>query len=385
MRATILTCAVLTIGAAPVPQRLPLAPPPHAADPDASLVLVGYGPDEPGRPSSMTVLRIGVRNGKARPTEQVWEGPSRFLSYGGGHRLVADRVLVTRYGGALDLVEQKVICPEMQGDLLAVDGPNVVYRLSGTNRNDGIYAFDLLKGEDRFVGKIGVGKYGRPGIASPDGTKSVEALAGALALHRDGMPPKSLGTDFTVQGGPLGPLFKPVPVLWLDDERLLTQTKNGELVAVTLDGKATKVVTIKVDESPARFPTLTRDLGGRVIYTCGNAGYAIDAKAAKAVACEWVDLGHGFEASWTANAKGLHVVRYNGREIGRWKGYPEGRDPTWPHDPIRVATTTDHIAIVTAADGSGKPDGPSVRIWSTRSGEWTGLKMWPNALIGWHK
>ncbi|MBM3979172.1 MAG: hypothetical protein FJ304_02590 [Planctomycetes bacterium] len=72
MRTTILACAVLTIGAAPVPQRLPLALPPRAADPDASPILIGYGHEEPGRTSTMTVLRIGVRNGKVRPDE--WTG-----------------------------------------------------------------------------------------------------------------------------------------------------------------------------------------------------------------------------------------------------------------------------------------------------------------------
>jgi hypothetical protein len=385
MSATILACAVLTIGAAPVPKQPALAPAPRPAPPDASLILVGYGPDVPGRPATMTVLRIGVRNGKVRPTEQVWEGPSRFLNYGGGHRIIGNRTFVTCYGGALDLIDKKVVCPEMQGHLLAVDGPDVVYRLVGTNRNDGIYAFDILKGEDRFHGKIGVGKYGRPGLASLDGTKSIDVVGDVLTLHRDGQPPKSLGDTFTAQGGPLGQLFKAAPVLWLDDARVLTQTKNGDLVAVALDGKAKPVVTIKVEESPARLPTLTRDRGGRIVYTCGDPGYVIDTKAGTATELRWADLGHGFEASWKADEEGFHVVRHKGREIGKWKGYPVGRTPTWPHDPIRVATTADHIAIVTAADGSGEPDGDSVRVWSAATGEWTGLKLWPNALVGWVK
>src|SRR5687767_6480917 len=119
LRACSLVLLLAGVGlAAPVPPGgLPVAPAPHAADPDASLVLVEEVPNKEGSVTKRRLVRVGVRNGLVRPPETVWEGDQRFFGHFGGHRLVRDRFLVTAFGGVIDLREKKVISSEMYGTL----------------------------------------------------------------------------------------------------------------------------------------------------------------------------------------------------------------------------------------------------------------------------
>ena len=360
--------------AAPVPPgALPVAPAPHAADPDATLVLVEDVPDKEGTVRKRRLVRVGVRNGKVRHPETVWEGDQRFFSHDGGHRLVRDRYLVTRFGSVIDLRDKKVIASELHGTLDRVDGPLVYYWVANGLRDEGMFTFNLDTQEIHRVAKLGQFPVG---LRSPDGTKVVKSMYSELTLHAGGKV-TSLGKGFTVKMSLLSSYAPDTPALWLDEDRILAQVANGELVAVTADGKQKPVVTIPIEKDPLRPPRLSRDPTGRIVYECGDEAFEVDAKAGKWARTEWTNLGHGFQVSRAGSPKYTHTFRHNGRDIGSVLCFPDL--------PGRVSATAGHLAVTASTDGTGLASALSVRIWSAATGEWTTVKLPPNCLVGWVK
>ncbi|HJZ59448.1 MAG TPA: hypothetical protein VKE74_31175, partial [Gemmataceae bacterium] len=202
-----------------------------------------------------------------------------------------------------------------------------------------------------------------PGVRSPDGTKSVELGETQSTLHQLGQPPRALGGGFHVELDPHLLVIRRVPVLWLDNERFLTQTSNGVLVTVSLDGTRKPVVSVPMDLELGGFPRLHRDLAGRIIYDGFTPGFVVDVDARTWEQCEWVALGHEFEADW-----GSSELRYKGRRIEGLK--------CWPHWEGRTATTEGYIAMMTGMYQD------EVRVWST-TGEWFTIDVRPECLIGW--
>ena len=109
-----------------------------------------------------------------------------------------------------------------------------------------------------------------------------------------------------------------LPVLWLDNDTILTTTANNRLVSVNVkDGSRSEIVRIKPapsDPFVTMPPKLFRDEAGAVIYSCGDAVYRIDV-AKKTY--EWTDrkpLGHGFEFTQTPPWKMEQVIFRNAKE-----------------------------------------------------------------------
>jgi hypothetical protein len=368
-------CALLALGGAVVAQP-PVAPAPRAALPQWSLVVVEEVAGDEGTVDKRRVLRIGVRNGKLLPAEKVWEGDQQFLGhFGEGHRVVADRYLVTRFGGVIDLRDGKVLNDEQDGEFVAFDGAKVFYR--NTNGTATAHSFDLATRKAKREAKAAEGKYAFPGVLSPDGSAAIEAgpVADELILHQVGAKPKSLGKGFGIDIGPLSSTFGPTPVLWLNAGVVLTQRGNGKLVTLDVAGKVTDLLTIKdAPKGLVSAPRLARDPSGRVVYSCGPEVYTIDVAKKTATKSEWQDLGHGFEASWARQPKVGHRLRHNGKEIGPLN--------CWPH----TARTAPGLLAVEAQYGQEDFAQPEcVGVWSVDVGKWQSVKLWPNCVVGWVK
>jgi hypothetical protein len=373
MTAGVLLSAMLA-GAAPVPAGLPQAPAPRAVEPDATLLLVEEVPDKEGTVTRRRLVRIDVRNGRVWEPETIWEGEQRFFSHFGNHRIVRDRFVVTAFGGVIDLRDGKVISSEMHGHLDAVEGSLVYYWIANSTRDEGMFTFNLDSHEIHRVAKPGEGRLLLRGLRSPDGTKSAEAMFSAITLHKAGGKSSSLGNDFKVDVGVISSHFPSVPVLWLDNDRVLTQVKNGELVAVDLKGKQKPVVTIPLGKNPGQGPKLSRDPTGRIVYECGDEAFEVDAKAKQWARTEWTNLGHGFQMSRAPNPKYTHTFRHNGRDIGTVQCHP------WRDG--HVAATKDYLAVVVIGE-RGVGATVAVRIWSASTRDWISVKLHPNCLVGW--
>jgi hypothetical protein len=347
----------------------PVAPAPRPAVGEVSLLFTQWTPNKDGVETTHRLLRVRFRSGVMQEPEVVWEGERAFLSELSYHRLIDNRFLMTASGGVLDVVAKKVIHPEQGADWCHVQGTRVVYRVEQDGRDQGIFAFDLVTRNVENLSKLGDPDYDWFGYwhqrISPDGRRIVVGKE-VSTVYEAGKKPRSLGKGFTVTGGWFGaPLIDPPrPILWLDNDRILTQVRNGELVTVKLDGTRTPVVKVPSTETPDEgMPTLHRDGGGRVIYFCSRATYVIDVDAKTWQREEWVDLGHGFTASLSQNNDAAPELRYRGDAIRR----------AWSAG----LTTEGYLAIV---DDDGE-----VRVWSASTREWSVLKMTSDVMIGWMK
>lgn len=369
-RRTFLTVAV----AAPVAA---LAAPVRKPKADLSLVLVENVPEK-GVVTRRRLVRIRVTDGVVGKPEEVVIADQRFFGHFGGHRLHADRYLLTAHGGVIDLTAGKVVHDEEDGDLLGVDGDRMIYKVRNSRRESGVFAFDLTA--MKLTKLESPCRWALPGVVSPDGKRSVVSdLGDEITLHAVGEKPRSLGQGFRVQYSRLASHIGHPPVLWLDADRLLTQTGNGELVTVAAaDGERTVVVSFAASAELISRPRLRRDALGDVVYECGEEAFKIDVKAGKAVGYGWHQHGHGFDFSHACDSNTGYTFRHNGAEIGSGFGAA-----------YQLVTAEGHLGYVgwpkPKSGGHYGGSDEEVRVWSAVTQKWTAHRMWPEALVGWVK
>ena len=339
MCGSVILCTALAVGAAPVPAPPPpvpanLAPPPRLVRPEVSLIVIECVPGNSDMPSQARLWSLGFRNGKPLPAEQVWEGPDDFFSNPHGWtEIVAGRLLVTDRGGVIDLREKKVLSGEREGHVERYDERTVVYRIQSSRRLEGLFSFDYATGT--------VTRITNPPIARPwhDKLRSYCRLSpdhknaichennDELILYRKGEKLKSLGKGFTMQVDPQIVLTLPFetrfPIVWLGNDRVLTQRGHGKLVTVDLAGNVTKFATIP-DVAKFAFTRFTEDHAGSIYYEISGVYYKIDIVKKAVERSEWRSLGHGFEAPWNAHAKLGYTFRHNGKFIGHYRCLIQG-------------------------------------------------------------
>ena len=116
-----------------------------------------------------------------------------------------------------------------------------------------------------------------------------------------------------------------------------------------------------------------RDGKGKIIYECSGKSFAIDVEDRTYTPYKWVALNSQFEAENERDKFYGHIIRFQGKEIGRLWG------SVW-----NAPTTTDYFAVEYGAVGSnlGYPDG--IKVWSNANGKWTTIELkWLNNIIGW--
>ena len=370
MSGSVLAFALFAAGAAPVPP-VPAnqAPAPRLVRPELSLIVVEQLPKNENGQHLVRVLRVGIRKNTMLPVEIVWEGEDDLVNSIWPHRLVADRYLVTGSCGVIDLHSGRMIHGETGGQLRHLDAKRFLYC-----REDGVFSFDFAKAESTRLGDAPKLNHALFFTPSPGGRNMIETGGkerDAFFLHRDGEKPKSLGEGFKmeVNPDPIDSLVFSTPMLWLDDDRFLTQRGNGKLVTVDLDGKVTELLTIKgAGERPTQ---LSHDASGAVIYSCAAGRFKIDVAKKTAVKSDWKELGHGFE---TRNVKGRDELRYNGREIA-----------TSDELPFLDAKAAPGYLALHAWKGSAVG---FIAVWSAATGEWAksnDMRLGLGAVAGWIK
>lgn len=363
MGGSVLICAVLAAGAAPV---LPVAPAPRLVKPDVSLI-VSERVDRKGDDTLFRVLRIGFRNGKPLPAEVILEcDPEDYRRLYGGE-IRANRYLVSMNGSVLDLrgkgfMNRVEKFPSAEDRVVFADDTKVTYWTEGEDRANGLFTFEYATGTRTRIKEPKEWMIPPDVARSPDGTKAMYSVRGALTLHREGKEPKSLGTDFN---------SNTEPVLWLDNDRVLTQREAGKLVTVSVDGKVTEVVTIK-DLPPFASIELVRDPAGSVFLDAFDYGgqkyFQIDLAKKTAVETEWHGLGHGFEAAWAGGK-----IRHGGKgiDVGKLSCAVD-----W------AVAAQGHLAVPVQTDGCDH----NIAVWSVASGKWTRFDFpWAMAVLGWIK
>jgi hypothetical protein len=375
-------CAMLATGAAPVPADK-VAPAPRVVKPDVSLLVIDSVKVDEDR--LYRVQRTGFRNGKPLPSETIWVGEESFVISYWGVKIVNDRYLVTGSGGVLDVREKKVLNTECDGQWGIIDETKVTYWIESDRREQGKFTFEYATGTLTRIDKAPKAWHHNlqsSKVLSPDQRKAVRwENSNELILYREGEKPKSLGKVFKMEEDPKVVFSRSLdlmyfPVLWLDNETLLTQRDHGKLVTVDLAGTVTDIVTIKDMPKLASF-SLGRDRSGTIFYSANGEKYAIDLAKKTAVRSKWQSLGHGFEASWERDEKLYHKLRYNGKDIGRLQC-----------SPYTAKTAPGYLALRAYVGDSLSSAPGRVAVWSVATGEWAQFDYEMLSLIpvvGWIK
>jgi hypothetical protein len=356
--------------------------------PDVSLVM-GDTVFREGDGLRERVVRIGFRNGKPLPTEVIYEYEWTIKEWTTleGSDVRAGRYFVSESGSVIDLNEKKLINAERYGVVVYTDDTKVTYWIKDEKGKGELFAFEYATKKRTRLERLSSVPMGVP--YSPDSTAAIDWINDELTVRRAGKEPKSLGRGFE-----LGPSFRAWTgtegrdrfdtlqnVLWLDNNRILAHRKAGKIVALSLDGKETDVVTIKNVPEDA-ITELCRDPGGTIVYSFSPKlddwphrakRFKIDVANKTATPTDGIDLGHGFEAVRDPKLEWRTHVRYNGKKIGQLSRAQLGGAVSAPG---YLALPADQFKNEEASC-SGQ-----IGVWSVATREWTVFKDWNNTCCG---
>jgi hypothetical protein len=286
----------------------------------------------------------------------------------GENHIYRNRFVITNWGDVID-IENKKLLHEGEGEFVAVEGDQIIHNVRRDGRR-GYFVYDLKL--NRY-GRLRLpSKWTLPGLLSPDQTKSAEGDNRKIWLYRLNGKRKLLGSGFAVNVDISASIVNfRAPVFWLDNHRILTQTGNGKLVVVRLDGSVQRIVDIPVERPGGSLPSFYLSEEGKPVYQCSEGEFIIDVKNRSYAPYDWVGLGHQFDVEAENNPAFGNIIRYRGTEIGRlWSG------------TSRI--TDGYLAVEYGEVGSnlGYPKG--IKVWSRDTGKWTTIdSKWLSTIIGW--
>lgn len=325
---------------------------------------------EDGVCEKQNLVRFHFKNGELISKDIIFTSQTTDVRFDlGQNRIYQNKYVISSWGDIVD-IQNKSLLHKSKGEYVGAEGNQIIIKV---NRIDieGYFYFDL---ERKNYARLSLpSKWTLPGLLSPDQTKSVEGGAFNVWLHRLKRKEKLLGSGFYVQSDISSSGTSRPPLFWLDNERVLTQKNNGEIVVLGIDGKITPVVKIPNEEPAFSQPYFVRDGAGKIIYECSGKSFSLDVENKTYTPYKWVALSSQFEAENERNKSYGHIIRFQGKEIGKLWG------SVW-----NAPTTNDYFAVEYGAVGSnlGYPDG--IKVWSSANGKWTTIELkWLNNIIGW--
>lgn len=342
------------------------------------------------------LMKYKFVEGELVSTDTIVSNPGAQLRFNCDEsQLYQDRYMITDLGDIVDITTGQFIHRGGSGSaytqLLGVEEDRVFIHTPQTKE---YHYYDLAEQEYRELEDPG--KWSLPGLLSPDGTMSVSSSnwdEGTIWLHCIDSDMRQLGAGFYLEYSFLASTISGVPLMWLDNERVLTQKSNGEIFIVKVDGSIEPVVNIdlsQIDSAPsglsgALHASLYRGSDGTIIYAISLLGpdnkfhdnrFVIDVEneAYLAYDPEWTALGHEFDY---ASQEDIATIRYDGQEIGQEQYFNAGH----------VQTMKGHMAITSQESRELNPT--AIRVWSSANEKWITIDFesptWitHSAIIGW--
>lgn len=288
----------------------------------------------------------------------------------GQNHIYLNRYVITEWGDVIDVRTKKVLHDGI-GEYVGAEGSRIVQSVERIDIK-GIFYYDIES--NRYSRLRSPGKWALPGLLSPDQTKSVSVSdwgSNEVWLHTLKRKQKRIASGFRASVSESCCSFPKIPVLWLDNDRILTQKSNGEIVTLRVTGEVEALLKIPVGEPPDILPQLYRNAEGQIVYEHGNEAYVLDVENKKYTPYEWASLGNGFERERGFDKTYGHIFRFQGGEIGRW----------WA---CCAKSTNGFVAMEYGDVGSnlGYPKG--VKVWNSTNKKWVTIDArWLSTIIGW--
>jgi len=268
------------------------------------------------------IKRLNFEGGKLISTENLLTfnaNSTRFERV--GYYFLQNRYVVSHLGDIFD-IQTKEMFDEVRGDFFGSEN-NQIYIFKNKGGTDvKLYSFDL---ETKKYNTVQLqNTFFLLGLRSPSMLRSIlfNSVDHTLEVqNRFKTQNNDLYTNidgrFQVKcGKKCREQEKRLPLLWLDDNRFLTQRKNGELVLIDVRKLAVSipVVKIPVKDELESLPHLYKDFAGNVHYSA-DKDYLIDVENGKYTETQTADIGNGFQVS---TAPGEKIFSFNDKEIGKF-------------------------------------------------------------------
>ncbi len=290
----------------------------------------------------------------------------------GSSRLFNKNLLVGSFGDVVDLKKQKLLF-KSNGSLLGIFGRKVLVDVDNV-KDDDLYTFDLdTHSTRRYKSNESLEELEYYEF-SPNGSHFATWSFGDgfqfYSINRD-LKVKRIGSSkqhATAECSLRCSSALKVPLIWTDESHILTQTANGKLLTISIDGKVERIIDLNIDEIPDSLPHFSKDTFGNLFYYAGGTFYLIDLTN-KAFKTDRLPLGYSF-------------ARNDGEAFSSEYFFAnESIGTIWSGESV---SSKNYLAVVYAAEGKnlGYPDG--IKVWNTISRKWITLEEpWSVSLIGW--
>lgn len=298
---------------------------------------------------------------------------------GGENRIVRNRYAVSSTGAVLD-IQAKEIYDDKVGAFIGVDENDLfIDEISLVNLSAGsTYRFDLeTKKYYRHSRPNFYPLFGRPnGTISPDGKKAIHfdgITSGLFVMTKKGRRPSDFAT-FRAATGYTATCSKcasniifTVPAAWIDNDRFITQRRNGDLVVFDCTTrKWTDVVKIPHADVSSP-PDLFSDPAGGIYYDADKL-YKIDVANKRYIETDDYGLGHGFIVSGRRDTK---LFSFEDRKLA---SFISGK----------YVATNGYLAVEYQEQPLTSSPPIGIRDWGEDVGSWTTIKIkYSPRIIGW--
>ena len=338
----------------------------------SSLLVVEYGKDGQGQ-QTQNLVRYHFNNGELTGKESVTSTRTEFVRYDlDENRIYRNRYVITNWADVVDIQTGRVL-HKGDGEFVGIEGDLVIERIDRVKLH-GFFFYDLTK--RRYARLESPGKWNLPGEMSPDQTKSAagEMGSGDIWLHSLNGRKQKLGSGFWVNLDAIASTMPRAPVLFIDNDRVLTQKSNGKIVILRTDRTVEPVVKIPIKRLAWSLPEFYRDRNGKIIYECSGEAFIIDVDKKSYEPYDWVPLGYEFAGAMPADQDNA-IIRHQRKEIGQWWCIPS-----------QAKTTSGYIAFAYGPVGSNLGHSKGIKVWSGANSKWTTIDIdWLTTVIGWVK
>ncbi len=206
-------------------------------------------------------MRYDFQNGELKLRTVVFTSQTDDIRFDvGRNQIVNGNILLNNWGDVIDLRTGKVLL-QQDGELVAVIGSMLIIDRDN-EKDDDLYTFDLRTHASRRIKS-------RKDIEDLDEITSQISPGGKLIAKWKGDGFRKSVFEFSaidkflstkkirsVRGDFRGTCsarcsdMSRTPFAWIDDSKIITQRKNGDLVTVDITGRIRPVVKIQIEDQP---------------------------------------------------------------------------------------------------------------------------------------
>lgn len=323
-----------------------------------------------------SLSRFDFENGKLLSSEKLLTFETNKARFDFGKtRILLNRYIVSQWGDIFDTQTKELFAQE-RGNFVAFENNQIIILQVIINKDDKVFTFDLntkeykeMKSPNIFLA-VGFGTF------SPSNSRGAIYISNWKNIQvfqrgkkQTDISQNIIGGSFDVGCGKDCKDFRRiVPMLWLDENRILTQKKNGELLVIDfIKKKNMPLASIPVPEALESIPSIYADEAGNIYYRADKI-YLIDVVNRKYTETNAYGLGNNFQRLGISDEK---VFTSKDKEIGKFRS---GNSLTI-ENYLAAEYSPDNVSINTPR---------LLKVWSEELQKWTTIyvKYFPSVL-GW--